>query len=257
MLKIHEEGSGPTLILVPGLDGTALFFFRQVPLLARHFHVVTFPLPDAERMDQLVEELSETIRRLSPTETALLCGESFGGALSLSFALAHPEQLHGMVILNSFSTIGQKCRLWLAPPLLRAIPWGAMSLVRRFTESKLHTAHTRREDLEEFHERAKAIRKDGYIRRLEILRHYDLRESLAQIETPTLFLAGDEDRLVPSAREAEFMASQMPNASVRVLRGFGHICLIHHDFNLLDYLVPWLDEVDARLSPASLAVVEG
>ena len=32
--------------MVPGLDGTARLFYRQVPLLAGHFDVLTFPLPD-------------------------------------------------------------------------------------------------------------------------------------------------------------------------------------------------------------------
>jgi hypothetical protein len=36
----------PTIILVPGLDGTALLFYRQEPLLAQRFHVVKFPVPD-------------------------------------------------------------------------------------------------------------------------------------------------------------------------------------------------------------------
>jgi pimeloyl-ACP methyl ester carboxylesterase len=243
MLKVQQQGSGPTLILVPGLDGTALFFFRQIPPLAQLFHVVTFPLPDAESMEVLVEELAQTIRRVAPGETVLLCGESFGGALSLSLALAQPELLRGMVILNSFSALNMKFRLRAAPPLLRAMPWGAMRMVRRFTESRLHTPHTRPEDLKEFHERARAIRREGYIRRLEILRRYDIRERLPEIQTPTLFLAGDRDRLVPSVTEARFMAARMPRASYRILQGYGHICLIHHDFNLLDHLLPWLDEM--------------
>ncbi len=237
--------SSGTLILVPGLDGTALLFYRQTPILSRRFHVETFPLPDDESctMGSLVAELKKTVDRVDRErgeERVFLCGESFGGALSLSFALHHPERLAGLVILNSFPYVRQRVRIRVGPALLKLMPWGAMPLVRRFTESRLHSSHTRPEDLEEFHRRARAIGRRGYIRRLEILREYDIRDELHRIEVPTLFLAADEDHLVPSVEEARFMAGRMPRATVRVLEGYGHVCMIHHDFDLLEYMEPWL-----------------
>ena len=244
-LNYQEHGEGPTLIFVPGLDGTALLFYRQIPLLAPYFHVLTFPLPNDSNctMDSLVELLREIIERVVKnrgTERVLLCGESFGGALSLSFALAHPELLQGLVILNSFPKIRNTWQLKLAPPLIKMIPWFAMGMVRRFTENRLHSPHALPEDLAEFHTRMRWVGKDGYIRRLEILQDYDITGRLQEISTPTRFLAGELDRLVPSVAEARFMAKRMPHAKVVALPGYGHICLINHDFNLLDYLDPWL-----------------
>jgi pimeloyl-ACP methyl ester carboxylesterase len=242
----RERGEGDTLILVPGLDGTALFFYRQVALLSRSFHVVTFPLPDDPTctMESLVSDLRALVDRVAAErgrEKVILCGESFGGALSLSYALAHPQSLHGLVILNSFPYLRNRLSLRLGPRLLKAVPWGAMPLVRRFTESRLHTSHTLPEDLDEFHRLARAIGRQGYIRRLELLGSYDLRDRLHEIETPTLFLAADEDHLVPSVEEARFMTARMPNATMRVLPGYGHICVITHDFNLLELIDPWLE----------------
>ena len=248
-LKYQEHGAGPTIIMVPGLDGTALLFYRQLPLLAKHFHVLTFPLPnDAScSMDSLVEDLREVIEKVTRArgrEHVLLCGESFGGALSLSFALAYPDLLRGLVILNSFPKIRKPIQMNLAPFLLKVMPWGAMKLVRRFTEFRLHSPHALPEDLKEFHDRMQSVGKDGYIRRLQILQTYDVSDRLSEIKTPTLFLAGELDHLVPSVKEANFMAGRMPNATVIPLKGYGHICLINHDFNLMDHLTPWLDSQD-------------
>lgn len=233
-----------SLVLVPGLDGTALLFYRQVPLLSGRFEVTTFPLPDDSdcTMDTLVSALAKHVDDLS-AGPVLLCGESFGGALSLSFALAHPEKLFGLVIVNSFPYIRQRVRIRLGPRLLKLMPWGAMSLVRRFTESRMHTSHTSREDRREFHHRAKSIGREGYIRRLEILKGFDVRKRLHDVDTPTLFLAADEDHLVPAVREARFMMRRMPHASMRVLAGYGHICMINHDFSLLEHIEPWLDSL--------------
>lgn len=244
-LKYEEHGEGPTLILVPGLDGTALLFYRQVPLLAHHFHVLTFPLPNDGKatMVTLVEILRgviEKVNQVRKRERVFLCGESFGGALSLSFALAYPDLLRGLVIVNSFPKVRKWFQLHTAPLLLKAMPWGAMRFVRRFTESRLHSPHARPGDLAEFHRRMRSVGKAGYIRRLEILQNYDVSDRLPEIETPTLFLAGELDRLVPSVKEAEFMASRMPNAEVVTLKGYGHVCLINHDFDLTDYILPWM-----------------
>lgn len=169
----------------------------------------------------------------------ILCGESFGGALSLSFALNYPELLSGLLIVNSFPIIRKRVQINAAPLLLKAMPWFAMETVRKFTEWKLHSPHALSQDLKEFHERMRYVGKKGYVRRLEILKSYDLRDRLFEITTPTLFLASELDLLVPSVKEATFMSQQMPNAEMIKLNGYGHICLINHDFSLIDYLLPW------------------
>lgn len=247
-LTYQEQGAGPTLILVPGLDGTALLFYRQVPLLSKRFHVLTFPLPNDSSctMESLVENMREVIEKIIKQrgcEQVLLCGESFGGALSLSFALSYPKLLRGLVIVNSFPKVRNRVQLSLAPILLKFMPWGAMKFVRRFTESRIHSPHALPEDLAEFHDRMRSVGKEGYIRRLEMLKHYDMVDRLRNINTPTLFLAGELDRLVQSVMEAHFMADRMPQATVVQLKDYGHVCLINHDFNLLDYILPWLENL--------------
>ena len=243
--EYKEQGQGPIIILVPGLDGTALLFYRQIPLLSKQFDVLTFSLPNdsGSTMDSLIEDLRKLIDEVLKKrrdKKVLLCGESFGGALSLSFALAHPELLMGLVIVNSFPTIRQQLKLRLGKQLVRMIPWGAMRVVRKFTESRLHSPHALPEDLYQFHLRMQYVGRKGYVRRLEILQTYDIREKLNRIQTPTLFLAGNLDRLVPSVQESRFMTERMPNASMVELKGYGHICLINHDLNLLEYISPWL-----------------
>ncbi|MDH3637302.1 MAG: alpha/beta hydrolase [Gammaproteobacteria bacterium] len=230
----------PTIVLVPGLDGTALLFYRQIPLLAERFNVVAFPLRDdpAHTMADLVDELRELIEQTASSEV-ILCGESFGGALAMSLALQHPEIVSGLVIVNSFPVIRTRLRLKAAPLALRMFPWAAMPAVRRFTANRLHSPHTNPEDLHEFHERSKAIGRMGYIRRLELLNQYDIRGRLTDLEPPSLFLAGDRDQLLPSVFEARYMAERVPRAQMQVLEGYGHICLINHDLNLLDYIEPW------------------
>ncbi len=240
LADLDGDPANPPILFVPGIDGTALLFYRQTPLLAEAFDVIAFPLPDDPdaTMDDLVGDLRLLITEVSD-DGAILVGESFGGALAMSTALAHPEVVAGLVIVNSFPWLKRRLQIRAAPLALRMIPWFAMPLVRGFTESRLHSEHTQEEDLVEFHERAKAIGRRGYLRRLQILRDYDIRQQLAQIEAPTLFLAADHDRLVPSVYWGRYMADRVPGSELVILEGYGHICLINHDLDLLDHIGPW------------------
>lgn len=221
-------------------------FYRQEPLLRRSFEVATFPLPDdAEAtMETLVERLAGFCSEVSE-DGVILVGESFGGALSISTALAHPDLVQGLVIVNSFPWLARRWQILFAPYLLRLIPWGAMPLVRAYTESQLHSRHALPEDLAQFHIRARSIGKDGYIRRLQLLRHYDVRDRLSSLGAPTLFLAGNEDRLVPSERWGRYMEARVPRSELTILDGYGHLCLINHDLDLLDHIEPWWTNVAA------------
>jgi pimeloyl-ACP methyl ester carboxylesterase len=156
--------------------------------------------------------------------------------------LQQPDLVRGLVIVNSFPYFDERLKLRTVPWLLRSIPWAAMPVVRRYTSGHLHSPHTNDEDIAEFRERAKSIDRDSYIRRLQILVDFDIRERLGQIAAPTLFLAGDRDRLLPSVRWGKYMRDRVPQSSLTVLEGYGHVCLIDHDLDLTEHVVPWFDE---------------
>ena len=238
-LSIH--GTGEPVVLVSGMDGTGKLFYRQVPLLARSYRVATYALRDsATSMEQLVADLGEVIDAVAPdTRRAIVVGESFGGALALSFALARPEQVSGLVVLNSFPHFTPQVRLHLARVALRALPWGAMSLVRRLTASRLHSRHTHRGEVDRFMELTALTTRERYCNRLQVLTRYDVRPRLHDVRAPTLFIASEEDHLVPSVAQAQYMARLVPRSTIRVLDGHGHICLIAPDIDLGQILDAW------------------
>lgn len=229
------------LVLVPGLDGTGLLFYRQVPLLERRYRVATHRLrDDAQHLDELVADLHARITAMTGEyERVTLVGESFGGALSLSYALAHPDRVARLVILNSFPYFAPQARLRLGHTLLSATPWGVMRIVRRLTGWRMHSQHTGRDEIRRFHQLMRATTRRGYLSRLKMLRDYDVRTRLAELAVPVLYLAGDRDALVPAVEQATLMASLTPRASMRVLAGHGHTCLIAPDLDLGMVLEDW------------------
>jgi pimeloyl-ACP methyl ester carboxylesterase len=232
----------PPVVLVPGLDGTGLLFYRQEPLLARQHRVRTTRLrDDAMRMDELVADLHAEVQKAAPDGgPVIVIGESFGGALSMSYALAHPDRVSRMVIVNSFPRFDGQVRLRLGYAALRATPWSVMRVVRGLTAHRLHSRETGRDEIREFHRRMRATTRRGYLSRLRLLRDYDIRHRLPSIRTPVLFLAADEDRLVPAVAQARIMNRLTPGSSLRILRGHGHICLVAPTVDLSAVLHEWM-----------------
>lgn len=231
------------LILVPGIDGTGLLFYRQIPSLSRSFEVTTTRHRDAATsMDELVADLDRAIDAAAPERRVTLLGESFGGALTLSYALAHPERVERIVILNSFAHFGSQARLWLGYHLLRATPWGMMRIIRQINARRMHSPQTEEDEIRRFHELMRATTREGYLSRMRILRDYDVRGQLPSLQVPALFLAADRDTLVPAIDQAQLMTELMPSATLRVLEGHGHSCLIAPDLDLADILDEWLAE---------------
>jgi pimeloyl-ACP methyl ester carboxylesterase len=235
------EGHGEAIVLVPGIAGSDRLYYGQLPKLTPRYRVATYALRnDAVSMEQLVADLSAVVAAANPEgRRAILVGESFGGAIALSFAVAHPEQVSELVILNSFPCFLPKARLHLAIAGLRIVPWGAMTLVRRLTAFRLHSRHTHRAEVRRFIELTSDLSREGYIGRLQMLTRYDVRDRLQEIRAPTLLLAAELDHLVPSVQQARFMSERIPGSRLRILEGHGHICLIAPDLDLAQILDEW------------------
>lgn len=236
--RLHVTGTGAPLIYVPGLDGTGLLFYRQIRALMHRYRVITYRLRDAAPdMDALVADLLGHLDRAVPDHTpVVMVGESFGGALAMSFALAHPDRVAQLVILNSFTRITPHAKLYAALAAMRLVPWRTMQWVRGLTAARLHSAHTHADEVARFLLLTRGTTREGYRNRLRILTRYDIRPRLPHLQVPTLYLAADQDHLIPSVREARDMVARAPRATMKVLAGHGHACFLAPDLDL-DYLL--------------------
>ena len=239
--RLSVGGTGEALVLVPGMDGTGQLFYRQTPSLSASFRTATYALrSNARTMDTLVDDLAHVVDTVAPeTRRAVIIGESFGGALAMSFALARPEQVSALVVLNSFPYFAPQFRLRLARYGLALLPWGAMPLIRRATAFRLHSAHTQREEISRFMELTASADREGYVNRLQVLMAYDIRDRLHDLQPAALFLAAEQDHLVPSVQQAQLMVSRVPHGTLRVLHGHGHICLIAPEIDLAEIVTAW------------------
>jgi len=97
----------------------------------------------------------------------------------------------------------------------------------------------RGEDRQLFFKAIRTVKRPGYLQRLRLIAQLNVENRLSEIQAPTLFIAGDKDMLVPSARTSEQMAARMPNARVKIVHGVGHACLMGNAVHLADLLRDW------------------
>ena len=242
--QYQVQGSGPVLIYIAGLDGTGELFFKQAPALARSFRVVTYRSRDGEAFtySDLTADLAEIIKDLGEAKATIL-GESFGGTVALSFALAYPQMVERLIVINSFPRFRGRKRIKLAAMLAGGMPFGALMPFRLAASSLgLYVDGVSRNDRDRFFKAVRSVKGESYARRLTLIAGLDLEDRLSEIQTPTLFIAGERDLLIPSAHEARLMAERMPKARVKVIPRAGHACLLGDRLRLAEILAEWTEQ---------------
>lgn len=237
-LAYRIEGSGPLLLFVAGIDGTGELFFKQAQHLTSSYRVAWFRLRDGGGFtyDDLADDCAAIVRDLGERR-ATVVAESFGGAVAFSFALRHPQMVERLVIVNSFARFRNRLLIRTAARIAPQVPFKLVWYFRKLANSLgLLVDGVKGEDRRRFFEVIRTVDHKGYARRLQLVADLDLEEKLTQIQAPTLFIAGDRDLLIRSVKEAHRMAARMPNASVKVLAGAGHACMLGDKLRLADFL---------------------
>ncbi len=91
----------PTLILLPGLHGTADLFEAFLKVVPAEFprQAISYPTEQYLPYDQLLTRLEE---ELKAERSLVLIAESFSGPLAVRFAAAHPRRVRAVVLCASF-----------------------------------------------------------------------------------------------------------------------------------------------------------
>jgi magnesium chelatase accessory protein len=242
---VQEMGKGPTLLLIHGAGGATHSWRDVMPVLARHAHVVALDLPG----QGFTQAGTRARSGLMPTveDIAALCtqecwqpvaiiGHSAGAAIALRLSqrllspLGKPPAVIGInPALGKFEGVAG----WLFPVLAKALalnpltPWlftlgGASD--RRARQLIEGTGSQLNDDGYRLYASLMSDREHvaGTLQMMASWVLDGLIGDLPNIETHTLFLAGDKDSAVP-VKVAQRAGSDMPDATVEILPGLGHL----------------------------------
>jgi len=217
----------PVLIYAPGLDGTGKLFHRQELLLAPYCEVRVLTLPLDDRGDW--QAMAQRMLALWPTsgQRVLVCGESFGAGVALMAALSAPERVDGLILINPATAWRRQSLLrWGAQGLrylpMASFPWAGVGLLP-FLAALDRIAP---EDCRALLTIMQQVPPATIIHRLGLLDGLDVDERLSLLTCPVLLVAGDQDRLLPSVAEVEFLKTRLPQAQIARLTGGGHALLL-------------------------------
>lgn len=249
----HEQGSGETLVLIPGIQGRWEWMRPAVSALARHFRVVTFSLlgePGSggrpETFDSYVEQL-DAVLAAAAVERALICGVSFGGLIAVRYAAARGERVARLVLVSTPSPGWQPdahIHRYDTAPRSSAVAFVAGAPGRLFREISAAVPGRRR--------RVAALA--GYVgsilghptlpgrmaARVKSVAGCDFAADARRVNAPTLVVTGEAalDRVVPVQGTREYL--QLITGSVGVtLERTGHIGLVTRPEAFADIVWRW------------------
>jgi 2-succinyl-6-hydroxy-2,4-cyclohexadiene-1-carboxylate synthase len=228
--RLHHEahpGNGPFLLLVHGiLSGRSLWQPNLAALSAVSRLIVVelwghgrSPSPDdpaCYRPEAYVRAFEELRAELGVARW-FVCGQSFGAALTLRYALDQPERMLAQVFTNSASALGDA--EWMArmrtalPALADEIERGGGAAIERMP---IHPRHARRIPAE-YREAVLADAARVSPRGLAHTMRYSLPESsvrprIGENRVPTLLVCGERELAFRPPREAA--EREMPRLEV-------------------------------------------
>jgi len=194
----------------------------------------------------------EDVRRALDVEQVSLLGSSYGGFLSLIYALRHPESIASLMLVDTSASYGfrqeslETARQRGTPAMLRALErlWdGSLD-----SDDAFHACW--REILPLYFHRLPLATieqiADGSSYRLETRKHilptfqqYDVRHRLCDIHAPALVIAGRHD-WITSVAQAEELAAGIPNSDLVVFEQSGHYPFIEERAAFLQQVRTWL-----------------
>jgi len=272
---VQEAGRhhSKTVVLIHGLGTSASRDWEEIfPELAQKFHVLAFDLPGfgqsdagndlyspsryAELMDFLLPQFAK-----GPVH---LVGHSMGGAIALCYAAEHPRNvsrlilasvpgiLHRQVYSRFLAQSGSRLLPDIFPQQDAFLDRIAETVLRRAAGKPipdawiLFTSLTREKFLQ-----ADPVRIAAFATAVE-----DFSPLIGRIITPTLILWGTQDSIA-SPRTATLLASQIPNARLKWMKGAGHVLMKEQPKEFAGTLLAFLREPDKSLSITQVTETAG
>jgi 3-oxoadipate enol-lactonase len=235
------------VVLVNSLGTTLALWQRQLPALTARFRVLRYDQrghggssvsPGPYTVELLAGDLRQLLDRLG-IERASLCGLSLGGAVAMLLAAQQPERVERLVLSCTSARFAAPEQWRRRAELARTAGMGAVAeaAIPRWFTPRFAAEHPAL--AAGFRRMLLATPAEGYAASCEAIADFDFRAELHRIGSPTLVLAGSEDR-VATASDAELLSSRISDARLAVLEGASHLANVERpdafDAALLEHL---------------------
>jgi pimeloyl-ACP methyl ester carboxylesterase len=241
-MKLVDVGSGPPIVIVPGIQGRWEWIRPAVDALAQRCRVITFSLADEPTcgatfdpehgFDSYVDQVRDAMDQAG-VDRAAVCGVSYGGLIAAAFAARYPERAASLLLVSAIPPSwapDARVRFYLRAPVLLS-PLFLIASTRMYKE--IAAAHdgvlsgmgaAARHAINALTHMFSPARM---ARRVHLLDPVQLGRDLERVNVPTLVMTGDEalDRVVPTRLTQEYLRI-WPHAQRATIARTGHLGLI-------------------------------
>ena len=236
--RVIEAGprQAPPLVCLHGTGGHAEAFIRNLAVLSRDYHVLSYDLPAhgwssaperSYEIDGYCRHLDAFLDAFALPE-AVLVGQSLGGWIAAEYTVSHSARVTRLVLVGAGgNTFDPAVMKRLRDASMAAVETPTAALVRDRVALLFSRSVTVGEELvacrQAIYSRpgaADAMRKALALQMPEIRRR-DLFTRWADIGKPALVVWGRDDRIVPLS-SGEEIAAAMPASKLVVLEHCGH-----------------------------------
>ncbi|MHA1296541.1 MAG: alpha/beta fold hydrolase [Promethearchaeota archaeon] len=238
-------GDGEPLLLLHGFAMYKEFWIAQKKPISNKLKIITMDLRSCGKsthvknpfsLIDLVEDVKSLIKYLG-IESINLAGHSLGGMIAQQFALKHPEKLNKLILLGTLAKFpgdksgvemyvrNQLLNLKLKNEDFENAFLNKMKL--RFTRpffkklvenpsKKIHNFFSL-DDLKKF-EKSNTCTETDITYLGHAMAEHDCSESLSEIKSETLILAGKKDKFIPILN-SEFIHEKIPKSTLKIFSG--------------------------------------
>lgn len=202
-----------TLVLLPGMDGTASLFAPFVAALGGRYRVNHVVYPGDQALGYA--ELETLARKALPTRGRyVLLGESFSGPIAVAIAASQPRGLVGLVLCATFVRNPYPVFGPLAPLFGSLAGFMPLKAAPAFAMRHLLLGHFATQHLITSLRRALSQVSASVLQaRVRAVMTVDVSAQLAAVQVPVLYLQARHDRVVPR-NAAAAVAKAMPSVQM-------------------------------------------
>jgi pimeloyl-ACP methyl ester carboxylesterase len=235
-VSYREVGSGPPIVLVPGLAGGIDLLSPLANCLAKNFRVITYQLRGEDdcfalrqpfQLSDLVTDLAEFID-WQCLESPTVFGVSFGGVLALEYAARYGHRLDRLIVQGVGARFEHNLLQAVAGTVLNRFPLPADNPFINQFFNLLFGGRQKRNALFHF-VTSQCWQTDQSVmaHRMRLVESFDVSSRLHRIRVPSLILAGEKDVLVPP-RSLAVLRDGIDDSQYLPLPKCGHLAFVTH-----------------------------
>lgn len=246
-----QKGKGKAVILLHGFLENHTIWEKFAEELSTTHRVITPDLAghgktpcfsEAHPMEMMAEGIFE-ILQAEKIKDCILVGHSMGGYVSLAFAEKYPDQVKGIVLMNSTAAADSIEKQKNREKAIRVVTANKADFIKVAIPNlfSARNRQTQTESINQIVEKALLTPLCGIVAASRAMKiRKDRINLLTRLDVPKLYICGAEDTLIPTDEISQ--QAELVKANYQIVEG-GHMSYLESPHQTLSILKTFLNEI--------------